>query len=134
MQLKSALTAQLHAQTFSKKLRKAWSSDAVSSFHTHGRITATFSCIKHTQACMTNHINTNRELTLPSISSTYDAHTRPCTHTHTCQRSPAFRCAPPFFMTLSCQCYLLQAHANMLNPYTQTHFASIHTPTRTYEL
>lgn len=63
------------------------------------------------------HTHIHSLLSLPSICSKYAAHW--FIHTVTLllcwdQRYAVFRCALPFFMTLSCQCYLLQT-------YTQTH-------------
>lgn len=78
--------------------------------HTHIHVTQTSSCIKHSM------------LTLPSISAVYGTHS----FIHTIigslcwdQRYVVFRCALPFSMTLSCQCYLLQT-------YTQAHTEHLH--------
>ena len=112
----------LHTEVF-QKLKKTWRKYQ-SPFHTDKHVIQTCSCIKHAHACMPKphkHTHTHSMLTLPSISSVYGTRRFIHTVTHSLcwdQRYAVFSCALPFFMTLSCQCYLLQT-------YTQTHTRSI---------
>lgn len=73
----------------------------------------------HTHASRTTQTNPHTQHADSAIYLHYVRHTRRFIHTVThslCwdQRYAVFSCALPFFMTLSCQCYLLQT-------YTQTH-------------